>query len=230
MIVGMKFIKANTDFKIFPQFNIAVDDNMRAPIEAQMHVPAVNPQKVTKPAPKVMTIDIASAVMRPAKDETKRSSKSTKIYKDKQSIKEEENHCKNEFDSNNSTFEWAGTYGKQSNAAQNNLNEICFILEKTDLITSALIIMVFRSTFLAGPRTKMMFDISSVLRSYINVLRRLKCNIAASEIIKYCQVNEVHNEYNKNTVVSSKCQYCNNKESGNQVKCYLDKCGKFNNH
>ena len=126
----------------------------------------------------------------------------------------------------NKDFEWANDFIREQI-----IDIIFYYADNGDLQTSAFMIMVFRSTtVINGPKTKMLWDVNSVLRSYINLLYRIRCHSSAADIIKYWHISDIQNEYSKNFDISTKCQYCNNRESGKQIKCYYDKCGKFNSH
>ena len=135
-------------------------------------------------------------------------------------LKQEEIHCKNEVEQSEASVDWVNDLMKQSI-----LDIIFYYAENGDLQSSSIMLMIFKSK-IQIPNTR----VSSVLRSYINILQRLKAGSLAAEIVKFCQVTDIQNDYGKSSMIKTKCQYCRNKESGSEVKCYLDKCSKFNSH
>jgi hypothetical protein len=195
-------------------------------IESLIPTPPVRPIKVTAvPSVKSTILEpqrifIKSAIIRPAKIGDFKSYKEVKITHMEHADVEEEFHCKKEQEVGVANNEWA------CELIRSNMFDIMFYYsDKGDLLTSSIMLLVFRNKIPVAAQR-----VSSVLRSYINLLTRLEGFSQSAEVIKYCYKNDIQNEYGKNWSVSTKCQYCKNKESGKEVKWYLDKCGKFNTH
>ena len=221
----MKFVDLDKNYKVHSAFDI--DHISMLEDTGSSHAPSLNESK-SKPSPKrqkkiaktkPMNISLSSAVIRTQKAVNKRH-KEIRITHLQNNDIEEEFHCKNEYEHKDSCFEWMNNFYKQT------IMDIIFnYAEKGDVQSSALMLLVFKSK-IPFPTQR----ISSVLRLYISLLNRIGCTCLATEVIKFCQIADIQNEYEKNTGISTKCQYCKNKESGKDIKCYLDKWGKFNSH
>ena len=221
----MKFINLEKDFEIHSAFDIDHASILEDASSAQLsiHSEAKHKQvhhkqkKVTKS--KVMKINLSSAVVRTQKNINKKH-KEVKITHLQNNDIEEEFHCRNEYEHKESCFEWINDFYKQT------ITDIIFSYsEKGDVQSWALMLLVFKSK-IPFPMQR----ISSVIRLYISLLNRIRETWLATEVIKFCQIADIQSEYEKNTGISTKCQYCKNKESGKDIKCYLDKWGKFNSH
>ena len=165
-------------------------------------------------------INLASAIIRPSNPRHCPRNKNIKLTHITHNLQEEEFHCKNESEVKQNMGEWATEILKQSI-----VDTIFHYASEGDLQSSALMLLVFKNKINIP-----MQRVSSVLRSYVNLLNRMECKFLAAEVVKFSNSTDLQNEYGKNSGVSTKCQYCKNKESGKEVKCYLDKCKKFNTH
>ncbi|CAI2384530.1 unnamed protein product [Moneuplotes crassus] len=222
----INFVKPKENYKIYSNFDIEAG-NSENPGGIFMPASSIRkPQKVKKETvrqsgqvfkPKV--ISLSSAKMRPSK-KVQKEEKTVRLTHIEYDTKREKLHCSNEVDCSESLNIWANDMMKQSI-----LDIIFYYAENGDLQSSSIMLLIFKSK-IAIPNSR----VSSVVRGYLNVLQRLKAWCIAAEVVKFCQIADIQNEYGKSSMIKTKCQHCRNKESGTEVKCYLDKCGKFNSH
>jgi len=143
-------------------------------------------------------ISLNSAVVRPARNKnfTKNNNK-IPLKHIEYNLEKEERHSKNEIEHSESSVEWVNSMLKKS------ISDIIFYYaDNGDLQSSSIMLLIFKSK-VAIPSSR----VSSVVRSYINILQRMRADCLAAEIIKFCQVSDIQNEYGKSSLVKTKCQY-----------------------
>jgi hypothetical protein len=157
----------------------------------------------------VKRINLSKAKVRSAyKDEKSHKLNEVMIKQTIQSYPDEEFHSRNEVDYNEKASEWVKEVLKDSI-----IETIFYFADNGDLQSSAIMLLVFKSK-IAFPNNRM----SSVLRLYIAILHRMNASVLACEIIKFCNINDIQNEYGKSSIIKTKCQYCRKNDSGLEVK------------
>lgn len=224
----MRFVEPKRSYEVYSSFDLTPEEFVLSPDKLADKAP-----KTKSKAPKLrkskedkqetlkpFRVKLKTAEVRKPQHPNPARAHEIKLTHIEDTTQVEEFYCKHEVAVKENNFDWVNNLIKQS---------ICDIIfyyaDNGDLLSSAFMLLVFRNK-IAIPSQR----ISSVLRNYINLLNRMELKTMAAEVIKFCQNSDIQNEYGKQSGVNTKCQYCKNKESSKEVKCYLDKCNRFNTH
>lgn len=204
----MAFVKPKADFKIYGNFNTEEEKEVGPTLSKFIltlglkqnlahKTPAASTQKQS--GGKVKRICLADAIVRPAYKEQSTQDFNSVLIKETTSVyPDEEFHVRNEIEYCGSNQQKASKWVTEA-LTDSIIETVFYFADNGDIQSSAIMLLVFKSK-VAFPAHRM----NSVLRLYVSMLQRMEASVLACEVIKFCNINDIQEEYGKASLIKTK--------------------------
>lgn len=204
----MAFVKPKLDFKIYGNFNIEENKDVKPTLSEFILTRNLIPNIVSKipenssqkqSGGKVKRISLSSAIIRSAyKDQNTQDFNSVLIKETTSAYPDEEFHVRNEIEYCGANPQKASKWVTEA-LTDSIIETVFYFADNGDIQSSAIMLLVFKSK-IAFPTHRM----NSVLRLYVTMLQRMEASVLACEVIKFCNINDIQEEYGKASLIKTK--------------------------